>query len=131
MKRFLKTFGFILLSVACLATATACANKSECNVPEQNEQTVTNENEIEPLPECPDCPPDPECPEIPEEPNDDRDKSDEDRNDNDRDDEGNHIRPVRPYPIRRRIRVKLFPIEIYFGEQDGQPVYFIIFPSDI
>ena len=128
MKRKLKTIVVLLLSCVCLAFATACANKSECNVPEQSEQTLTSD--IEPLPECPDCPPDPDRPGIPEDPEngDNKSQNQEGEEDNEGNDEHKPPRPARPFPIRRRLLVKFLPLEIVYD--DGENVYFVIFTSD-
>ncbi len=124
MKKIFKTAFATILSCACLFGAAACANKSECNaegVPVPLPALPAEDDERARIPDCPICPEVPNTPpcydgpETSEEPKQDQDGQDE--------------RPTpRPYPIKRRQRIKLLPFEIIFGESE-EGFYYVFLPA--
>ena len=133
MKKLFRTVFATFLSGACLLSAAACANKSECNAQdapatlpddvEIDERMAVDENTD--CPDCPTCPeepdanpcPDcPDCPTVPEDPDQGKDK----RKDGDR--------KSCPYPHHRRARFQLLPFEIMFGETE-EGFYYVFLPA--
>lgn len=124
MKKILKIFSVTLLSCACLLTACACTNKSECNAEYEPDTRASEPMPLPEYPDCPTCPAQPEnpgcpdCPTVPEDP----DKQQPSENpDGDPDD-----KKPRPYPMPRRRKFRLLPFEIIFGEYEDGYYYFVI-----